>query len=84
MYELETDVEAVDDLQGLPTSALVQYAEVLSLLEVTPWSGEAYNRQRPDGNMRVVAFGPNGEGFVAYLILEDQRRVIVLRVMWLG
>jgi hypothetical protein len=57
---------------------------VLSLLEVTPWSGRAYNRQRPDGNMRVVSFGPNGEGFVVYLILEDQRRVAVLRVMWLG
>lgn len=84
MYELETDPEAVDDLQGLPASALAPYAEVLSLLEVTPWSGRAYNRQKPDGSMRVVPFGPKGEGLVVYLILEDQRRVAVLRVMWLG
>ena len=84
MYELETDPEAVGDLQGLPASALVPYAEALALLEVTPWSGEAYNRQRPDGNMRVVPFGPSREGLVVYLILEDQRRVAVLRVMWLG
>jgi len=52
VYELETDPEAVGDLQGLPGSALIPYAEVLSLLEVAPWSGQAYNRQRPDGNMR--------------------------------
>jgi len=83
VYELETDPEAVGDLQGLPGSALIPYAEVLSLLEVAPWSGQAYNRQRPDGNMRIVPFGPNGEGFVVYLILEDQRRVAVLRVKWL-
>jgi hypothetical protein len=68
----------------LPASALASYAEVLSLLEVAPWSGRAYNRQRADGNMRVLSFGPDGEGFAVYLILEDQRRIVVLRVMWLG
>jgi glycerate kinase len=82
VYELETDPEAVGDVQGLPASALAPYAEVLSMVEVAPWSGEAYNRQRPDGNMRVVPFGADGEGFVVYLILEDHRRVVVLRVMW--
>jgi hypothetical protein len=50
----------------------------------SPWSGRAYNRECPDGNMRALPFGPDGEGFVVYLILEDQRRVVVLRVMWLG
>ena len=34
--------------------------------------------------MRVVSSGPNGEGLVVYLILEDQRRVAVLRLTWLG
>lgn len=84
MYELEIDPEAAGDVEGLPASALVPYAEALSLLEVTPWSGQAYNRQRPDGNIRVVPFGPDSEGYVVYLILEDQLRVAVLRVMWLG
>jgi len=55
VYELETDQEAVGDLEGLPASAPVPYAEALSLLEVAPWSGQAYNRQRPDGTLRVGA-----------------------------
>jgi hypothetical protein len=41
VYELETDHEAVGDIEGLPASALVAYVEVLSLLEITPWSGPA-------------------------------------------
>jgi hypothetical protein len=84
VYELEVDPEAAGDVEGLPASALGLFAEVLSLLEIAPWSGQAYNRHRPDGNMRAVPFGANGEGFVVYLILEDQLRVAVLRVIWLG
>jgi len=30
--------------------------------------------------MRSQPFGPGGEGLVVKLILEDQRRVVVLRV----
>jgi hypothetical protein len=43
-----------------------------------------YDRQRPDRNMRTYVFGKHDEGMVIYLILEDQRRVIVLRVLWAG
>jgi glycerate kinase len=82
VYELGIDPEAAGDIGGLPASALALFAEVLSLLEIAPWSGQAYNRRRPDGNMRAVPFGRNGEGIVVYLILEDQLRVAVLRVMW--
>jgi len=34
--------------------------------------------------MRVVSSGPNGEGLVVSLILEDQRRVAVLRLSYGG
>lgn len=84
MYAIETDVDGVADVHGLPHGALVHYAEVLALLEVAPWSGEAYKRRRPDGAMRVAPFGSDGEGFVVYVVLEDQRRVVVLRVVWLA
>lgn len=56
----------------------------MTVLEVAPWSGDAYDRQRPDANMRTHAFGGHGEGLVIYLILDDQRRVVVLRVLWAG
>jgi len=56
----------------------------VTLLQLAPWSGESYNKQRPDANMRTHSFGEHGEGLVIYLILEDQRRVVVLRALWAG
>jgi hypothetical protein len=43
-----------------------------------------YNCAKPDGAMRQWVFGQHGEGAVVYLVLEEQERVDVLRVLWLG
>ncbi|HXL90475.1 MAG TPA: hypothetical protein VN969_16135 [Streptosporangiaceae bacterium] len=84
MYSVETEEVAVQQVAALPAEALPFYAELMTVLEITPWSGEAYNRQRPDANMRNHVFGKHGEGLANYLILDDQRRVVVLRVLWVG
>ena len=84
MYSVETEQDALKQVAALPADALASYAEIMALLEVAPWSGDAYNRERPDANMRAHGFGEQGEGLVIYLILEDQRRVIVLRAIWVG
>jgi hypothetical protein len=34
--------------------------------------------------MRALSFGPNGEGDIVYLVLEDQRRLDLLVVFWMG
>jgi hypothetical protein len=34
--------------------------------------------------MRTHALGEHGQGLVIYVILDDQRRVVVLRVLWTG
>ena len=52
------------------------------MLEVAPWHGDPYNRFKPDSSMRTHTFGPNGEGLVIYLILEDQRRVDLVNILW--
>jgi hypothetical protein len=56
---------------------------VLVVLELAPWNGVPYNEAKPNSPMRTLVFGA-GRGKVAYLVLEDQRRVDVLKVMWLG
>ncbi|MBB6377775.1 hypothetical protein BKA01_005035 [Pseudonocardia eucalypti] len=33
--------------------------------------------------MRKILFGPMGEGIAVYLVLEHERRVVVLSVTWL-
>lgn len=48
-----------------------------------PWSGPAYRDDNPRGNMRKILFGPKGEGIAVYLVLEHERRVVVLSVTWL-
>jgi hypothetical protein len=55
----------------------------MTLLELSPWVGTSYDREQPNANMRTHSFGPAGEGFIIYLILELERRVSVLRVVWL-
>lgn len=84
MYSVETLPEALEQVAALPAEVLPSYAELMTLLEVAPWSGDAYNRQRLDANMRTHPFGNHSQGIAIYLILEQQRRVVVLRVLWLG
>jgi hypothetical protein len=83
VYRVETDQDALPEVEALPPAVLSKYAEVLSLLEIAPWSGNSYNLARPDSAMRTITFGEDVEGLVVYLVLEDQRRVVVLRVIWL-
>jgi hypothetical protein len=84
MYSVESEQHALEQVAALPMEALPFYAELMVVLETAPWGGEAYNRQRPDTNMRTYAFGQHDQGLVIYLILDDQRRVVVLRVLWAG
>ena len=82
MYSVEWEQDAVSQLSALPPGALPFLLELVTVLQVKPWSGDAYDRQRADANMRTHAVGKHGEGLVIYLILDDQRRVVVLRVLW--
>lgn len=84
MYRLEPDEQAQQQIEALPAAALAGYAELATLLELSPWSGDPVNDNNPDGPVRSLTFGPQHEGMVTYLILDDQRRVDVLDVLWLG
>lgn len=83
MFRIDTDSVALDQIAALPIEALIHYAEALSMLTLAPEKGVPYNEKKPDGSMRTLVFG-GGRGKVTYLILEDQRRVDVLTVLWLG
>ena len=54
------------------------------MLEVSPWSSESLSAANPTAGVRTLTFGPTGQGMVTYLILEDQRRVDILDVLWIG
>ncbi len=83
-YKIDIDPVAMDQIKALPPGTEQAMAEVLTVLELIPKNGAPYNKAKPDGNMRVLVSGAGGRGKVVYLILEEQRRVDVLEVIWVG
>ncbi|SDM91684.1 hypothetical protein SAMN04489726_3986 [Allokutzneria albata] len=73
MYRVETGGEAMEQIAELPNEALAHYAQVLGVLELTPWNGTPYNRSNPDSPSRQFLFGPHGEGMAVYLVLGYRR-----------
>ena len=84
MYVVETVEEVSHQVGALPKNGIDAFAALVDLLKLHPWSGDAYIRQRPEGNMRTHPFGDHSEGLAIYVILEEERRVVIVRVLWLG
>lgn len=80
MYQLSLDPVAEDQIKAVPQEALRPLAELFTLLETAPWSGEPFNPANPRGNMLTHAFGELG--LATYLVLEDHREVYLLRIEW--
>ncbi|GAA4512700.1 hypothetical protein GCM10023191_078830 [Actinoallomurus oryzae] len=80
MYCLNLDPIAEEQIKAVPEGALRPLAELFTLLETAPWSGQPFNPANPRGNMLTHAFGERG--LATYLVLEEQREVHVLRVEW--
>lgn len=72
MYRLIPDAPTIEQVAALPEEALLFYAEVLSVLEVTPWAGRSLHEANPDGPVRRWTFGTGAAGQVIYLIYEDR------------
>lgn len=76
MYSVGHNDEALDQVAALPAAALPFYAELMAALELAPWSGEAYNRRRPDANMRSHDFGDEAQVTERTDGQSDFRRVV--------
>jgi hypothetical protein len=66
VYRLSLDPIAEDQINAVPQEALRPLAELSTLLETAPWSGEPFNPANPRGNMRTHAFGELG--LATYLV----------------
>ena len=80
MYRLNLDPVAEEQVNAVPEGALRPLAELFTLLETAPWSGQPFNPANPRGNMLTHAFGERG--LATYLVLEERREVHLLRVEW--
>lgn len=84
MYRVSPYPEAQEQIDALPHPVALGYAEALGVLQLAPWSGLPMNDANPAGAVRQLVFGPGGYGTMTYLILDDDRRVDVITVLWLG
>lgn len=82
MYRYEIVSDALAQVDGLPVDAAVDYAELIAFLELTPWEGLPYSDDNPDGEMRRMVFGQDGAGLAVYVVLEQERRAVVVHVTW--
>jgi hypothetical protein len=82
VYTVEADSSVQQEIDALPAEALASFAEVRVVLETAPWSGRALRKVNPQGEVRTHAFGRTG--IVVYVILERQRRVELVRIVWAG
>ncbi len=81
-YEVRVHPEAQDQVDALPRSGALAFQELITFLQVTPWSGNPANREHPERPMRTASFG-DGAGLATYLVLEQQQLVDVVRVQWI-
>ena len=80
MYCIVTYDEAEEQIAAMPVEGLLAYAQLLDVLQLTPWNGPSINSNNPDGAVRQWPFGG---GIDTYLILEDEQRVDIIDVLWL-
>ena len=82
MYRIVLDEETNEQIDALPYEALRPLAELLDVLSVAPWNGDPVNDAKPDAPLRSWLFGR--AGLLTYLILDDQHRVDLIRVVWVA
>lgn len=84
MYDLNDD-DIADQVRALPPDARTVFGELRTVIALVPWQSEPAAHNNPDGEVRFASFATGtGSGFVYFLILEDQNRVDLLGLIWIG
>jgi hypothetical protein len=83
VYRVVIYPEAADQIAELPPHLLRDYALVIDAVRAAPWESASHNPQNPGAEVRRRLFGPLGVGQILYLVLEREREVHVLYVVWL-
>ena len=78
MYQVNLFDEVRATVAAVPADARKAFTEFAELLELEPHTGELY--RRPDSDLRTAVIA-EGRLLMIWLVLEDQDRVEVVRVM---
>lgn len=84
MYRTVPDPTTIAQVAALPGDAPDAYAEVLEVLQLTPWNSQPQREANPAGALRPWIFGGGLAGQVVDLITEERQEVHLLLVQWWG
>jgi hypothetical protein len=62
VYRVVAGEQVQQEIDTLPAVALTAFAELRTVLEVSPWAGEPINDRNPDGAVRTMTFGSHHDG----------------------
>lgn len=83
MYSIGKDKRIDEQISALPAESLSSFAETMAFLEITRGQDSSVDLITPRANILSKVFGPEGRGLVVYLVMERDRRVELLEVLWL-
>jgi hypothetical protein len=66
VYRIIPNTAVSEQVVALPAEALASYAEVLEVLQLTPWNGRPQHPANPNAPVRRWAFGPGQAGHIVY------------------
>jgi hypothetical protein len=84
VYRWELDGPARLDAASLPEHVreeLDRFMEAVTIVDPGDYGRAPGDPDRP---VRTLAFGPHGEGLVAFLVYPPDELVLVARIQWLG
>ncbi len=82
-YTIDVDPAAQAVIDVLPPDLLNTLVDVFAVLELEPWSAPSIAPEtNPDGAVRTIGLGRSA--MLVYLVLDDEQRVDVLRIVWAG
>ena len=64
-YRIEISSDAGEQIRALPPRLAKQLAEVMTMLELTPWHTKPINDNNPGGSVRQFVFGDSSEAPLA-------------------
>ncbi len=83
MYRVVPTPETLDQIAAIPDDLLKSLAEVIAVLELTPWNGRTASDSNPDSWLRYWVFGPSRNAQVNYMVVENKLEVHLLRIQWI-
>lgn len=82
-YRVERSPKVQAQLATMPRVAQLAFEDLCERLAVDPWDCEPVNRRNPMGNLRQTVFGDRGQGMALLLIIDREKRVVVVDSVWL-